>query len=154
MTTTFSRAASTVFSLIAAFGLATTAFAHDGGEEHVQPLMKQPLPDVPGKDVMMATVTLAPGQDAAPHLHPGSIVAYVLDGEVVSQLEGQRPKTYAKGESWYEPPRAHHLVTRNPSRAKPATLLVWAIVAPQDPIKLPLQQTSSRAPALPSLAAH
>jgi quercetin dioxygenase-like cupin family protein len=116
--------------------------------------MKQPLTHVPGKNVMMATVTLAPGQSAAPHLHPGSIFAYVLEGQVVSQLEGQEPKTYNAGESWYEPPRAHHLITRNPSTSKPAKLLVWAIVGPADPIKVPLPQTSSLQPTLPTLAAH
>lgn len=142
-----------LLSLAMAFG-AAAAHAHDGGEEHVQPLMKQALPDVPGKNAMMATVTLAPGQSAAAHLHPGSIFAYVLEGQVVSQLEGQEAKTYSAGQSWYEPPRVHHLVTRNPSTTQPAKLLVWAIVGPQDPIKLPLPQVSSVQPPLPTLAAH
>lgn len=153
MKTPMTRTLSTLLSLIVSFGMAGTVLAHDGGES-VQPLMKQPLTDVPGKSAVMATVTLAPGQSAAPHLHPGSIFAYVLEGEVVSQLEGQEPKTYATGESWYEPPRAHHLVTRNPSTTRPAKLLVWAIVGPQDPIKLPLPQTSSVPTALPTLASH
>lgn len=151
MRTSLPRVASALLSLVVAFGAAGAARAHDGGEESVQPLMKQSLPDVPGKNAMMATVTLAPGQSAAPHLHPGSIFAYVLEGEVTSQLEGQDAKTYAAGQSWYEPPRAHHLVTRNASTTKPAKLLVWAIVGPQDPIKLPLPQTSSLNPALPTL---
>lgn len=124
-----------VLSLALASGV---AMAHDGGEETVQPLMKQAPPDVPGKNVMMATVTLAPGQSAAPHLHPGSIFAFVLEGQVVSQLEGEDARTYTAGESWYEAPRIHHLVTRNPSATQPAKLLVWAIVGPHDPIKLPL----------------
>lgn len=145
--------ATALLSLLMVFAGTGTMLAHDAGET-VRPLMKQPLVDVAGKDVMMATVTLAPGQSAAPHLHPGSIFAYVLQGDVVSQLEGQAPRTYHVGDSWYEPPRAHHLVTRNPSADKPATLLVWAIVGPRDPIKLPLPQTSSLNPALPVVAAH
>jgi quercetin dioxygenase-like cupin family protein len=149
-----SRMAPALLSLAVALGGSATAWAHDDGEESVQPLMKQALTDVPGKNAMMATVTLAPGQSAAPHLHPGSIFAYVLEGEVVSQLEGQEPKTYTVGQSWYEPPRAHHLVTRNPSTTQPAKLLVWAIVGPQDPIKLPLPQTSSVPSPLPTLASH
>lgn len=147
------RLATALLSLLMVFTGTGTVLAHDAGET-VRPLMKQPLVDVVGKDVMMATVTLAPGQSAAPHLHPGSIFAYVLQGDVVSQLESQAPRTYHVGDSWYEPPRAHHLVTRNPSADKPATLLVWAIVGPQDPIKLPLTQTSSLNPALPVVAAH
>jgi quercetin dioxygenase-like cupin family protein len=154
MKTSLPGFASVLLSLVMALGAAGAAHAHQGGEESVQPLMKQPLPDVPGKNALMATVTLAPGQSAAPHLHPGSIFAYVLEGEVISQLEGQDAKTYTAGQSWYEPPRTHHLVTRNASTTQPAKLLVWAIVAPQDPIKLPLPQTSSLNPVLPALVAQ
>lgn len=143
MTTTLRRFASVWLSGMVALSLAGFAHAHEGGEESVQPLMKQALSDAPGKNVMMATVTLAPGQSAAPHLHPGSIFAYVLEGNVVSQLEGQEPHTYKPGESWYEAPRVHHLVTRNASTTQPAKLLVWAIVGDKDPIKLPLPQVSA-----------
>ena len=145
MNTYLSRAASALLAGAVALGVAGAVHAH-GDEEHVQPLMKQSLADVPGKHVMMATVTLAPGQSAAPHLHPGSIFAYVLDGSVVSQLEGQAPRTYKTGDSWYEAPRLHHLVTRNPSETQPATLLVWAIVGDNEPIKLPLPQVSGLNP--------
>ncbi|HET6553140.1 MAG TPA: cupin domain-containing protein [Dyella sp.] len=114
--------------------------AHDSRSESVQPLMKQAISDAPGKNVLIATVTLAPGQSAAPHLHPGSIFAYVLEGSVTSQLEGQSPHTYTQGQTWYEAPRVHHLVTRNASATQPAKLLVWAVVGDGDPIKLPLPQ--------------
>lgn len=154
MKTPLKHAARALLPFAMALGITTAVLAHEGGEEQVQPLMKQPLPDVPGKNALMATVTLAPGQSAAPHLHPGSIFAYVLEGDVVSQLEGQEARTYAAGESWYEPPRTHHLVTRNPSTSKPAKLLVWAIVAPQEPIKLPLPRGASLTPVLPALASH
>lgn len=154
MKTSLTGLAVALFSLVVAFGVVGAAHAHQDGEESVQPLMKQPLPDVPGKNALMATVTLAPGQSAAPHLHPGSIFAYVLEGEVISQLEGQDAKIYTAGQSWYEPPRTHHLVTRNASNIKPAKLLVWAIVGAQDPIKLPLPGTSSLNPTLPALVAQ
>ena len=73
----------------------------------------------------MAVVSYAPGQASTPHFHSGSVFAYVLEGEVVSQLEGQPPVTYKAGESWYEPPRAPHLVSRNASGTRPAKLLTW-----------------------------
>ncbi|EHP37621.1 cupin [Cupriavidus basilensis OR16] len=109
-------------------------------EETVQPLMKQPIPEAAGKNVLLATVTLAPGQASAPHVHPGSIFAYVLEGTVVSQLGGEPAKTYGKGQSWYEAPNARHLVTRNASKTTPARLLVFAIAGEGEPIKLPLPQ--------------
>ena len=106
--------------------------------EQVQPVMKQVIPEAGDKNVLLATVTLAPGQEAEPHVHPGSIFAYVLEGSVVSQLGGEPAQTYAKGQSWYEPPGAQHLVTRNASKTRPARLLVFAIAAEGQPIKQPL----------------
>ncbi|WP_420994153.1 cupin domain-containing protein [Cupriavidus sp. 30B13] len=118
------------------------AHAPDGkpgaGEENVQPVMKQAIPEAAGKNVLMATVTFAPGQVSTPHTHPGSIFAYVLEGSVVSQLGGEPARTYAAGQSWYEPPGAQHLVARNASKTRPAKLLVFAIAGEGEPIKQPL----------------
>lgn len=149
-----SRLAAFLLAGASVLGFTHAAFAHDAGEEKVQPLMKQPMSEAPGKNVMIATVTLAPGQSAAPHLHPGSIFAYVLEGSVVSQLEGAPPRTYKQGETWYEAPRVHHLVTRNASTTQPARLLVWAIVGDKEPIKLPLPQQSASDAAPHDTFAH
>ena len=100
-------------------------WAHEvaSGEETTTLLASQLLPDVPGKQWVMAVVSYAPGQSSAPHRHPGSVMAYVLEGEVISQLEGQPPITYRAGQSWYEPPRVPHLVSKNASNSAPAKLL-------------------------------
>jgi uncharacterized cupin superfamily protein len=45
-----------------------------------------------------------PYQASNPHGHPGSVFAYVLEGEVVSQLADGKPVTYKQGGSWYETP--------------------------------------------------
>ncbi|SAK67196.1 cupin 2 domain-containing protein [Caballeronia temeraria] len=129
-----------IFVLAAAlmFG-AANAGAHDTqGAEAVAPVMKQPVPEAPGKNVLMATVSYKPGQASEAHMHPGSIFAYVLEGHVTSQLEGASAKTYGPGESWYEPPGAHHIVSKNASATKPAKLLVFAIVGDNDPVKQPI----------------
>ncbi|WP_411877897.1 cupin domain-containing protein [Polaromonas sp. YR568] len=122
-----------------AFSAAPWAAAHDAaGEEKVTPIQMQKLPDVPGKQVAMAVVSYEPGQASTPHFHSGSVFAYVLEGEVVSQLEGQPPVTYKAGESWYEPPRAAHLVSRNASGTRPAKLLAWLLMDEGGQIKQPL----------------
>jgi quercetin dioxygenase-like cupin family protein len=119
--------------------VATRAWAHDaGGAETIAPLMKQAIPEAPGKNVLMATVSYKPGQASEAHMHPGSIFAYVLEGHVTSRLEGAPAKTYGPGESWYEPPGAHHLVSKNASATKPAKLLVFAIAGDAEPIKQPI----------------
>lgn len=122
--------------------LNSPAFAHDSaaGRESITPLQAQPLPDASGKQGLMAMVSFAPGQASAPHVHSGSIFAYVLEGEVVSQLAGQPAITYKQGESWYEAPRTPHLVARNASGTKSARLLVWALVDQGSPIREPLSK--------------
>jgi quercetin dioxygenase-like cupin family protein len=120
------------------FALCGVVHAHDAAEEKVQPVMRQAIPEAAGKNVLIATVSYTPGQASEAHMHPGSIFAYVLEGHVVSQLEGSPARTYGPGESWYEAPGAHHLVSRNASKTKPAKLLVFAIVGEQDPVKLPI----------------
>lgn len=144
--TVFRLAIATVVPAVLALLGTGNAHAHTPGvqpgesEESVQPLMKQPIPEAAGKNVLLATVTFAPGQESQPHIHPGSIFAYVLEGTVVSQLGGEPAKTYTRGQSWYEAPNARHLVTRNASQTKPARLLVFGIAGEGDPIKLPLPQ--------------
>ena len=99
------------------------------------PLARQALPDAPGKQLVMAVVSYAPGQSSAPHRHPGSVMAYVLEGEVISQLEGQPPITYRAGQSWYEPPRVPHLVSKNASNTAPAKLLAVLLMDVGAPTK-------------------
>ena len=120
------------------FAVCGVVHAHDAAEEKIQPVMRQAIPEVTGKNVLMATVSYTPGQASEAHMHTGSVFAYVLEGHVMSQLEGSPTKTYGPGESWYEAPGTHHLVSRNASKTKPAKLLVFAIVGEQEPVKQPI----------------
>src|SRR6185312_827552 len=43
-------------------------------------LMKQQLADIAGKEVTVLTLDYAPGALSEPHVHPESVVAYVLEG--------------------------------------------------------------------------
>jgi quercetin dioxygenase-like cupin family protein len=125
-------------AMLIAIGMCITqrpVVAHDVTEETITPVLMQALPEAPGKHVAMATVMFAPGQSSAPHVHPGSLFAYVVQGSVVSQLEGEPAKTYTKGQGWYEPPGVHHVLCRNASTMESATLLVWAIAGDNEPLK-------------------
>jgi quercetin dioxygenase-like cupin family protein len=93
--------------------------------ETVSPLVKQPLPNVKGKTFTSEIVYFPANARAAPHRHGSAFVyAYVLEGTVRSQLAGEPVRTYRQGQNWTEPPGAHHLLTENTSRTKPAKLLV------------------------------
>jgi quercetin dioxygenase-like cupin family protein len=84
-----------------------------------------PISNVPGKSLVAAEVSYPPGGASAPHHHSDSafIYAYVVSGQIASQVEGQPEHVYRAGECWYEMPGAHHLISRNVSNTKPAKLL-------------------------------
>jgi quercetin dioxygenase-like cupin family protein len=94
----------------------------------VEQLLRQPLADKPGTDVLLIRVVYPPGGATPPHTHPAFVYAYVVDGSVVSQLDNQKPQTYTAGQLWSETPGQHHMISRNASTRAAATLLVFMII--------------------------
>lgn len=132
---------------LAAAAAATLAFAcgavqaHDGphdGKEARAILQAQQLPDIARTKGLMATVTYEPGQKSLPHRHPGSVFAYVMEGEVISQLDDGPEARYKAGDSWYESPGMRHAVSRNASATQPAKLLVFLLLPDGAQVSEPL----------------
>jgi quercetin dioxygenase-like cupin family protein len=100
--------------------------------ETVTPIFERALPNVPGKSLSAIEVLYPPGAASPAHSHPKSafIYAYVLSGEVISAVDGEKPRVYRAGESWHELPGAHHRVSKNASPTKPAKLLVIFVMDP------------------------
>ena len=72
---------SSAWLLVALSASSTVALAHgpgDAGQEEVTQLQNIRLPDAPGRNGVMATVSYKPGQVSIPHVHSGSVFAYVL----------------------------------------------------------------------------
>jgi quercetin dioxygenase-like cupin family protein len=94
----------------------------------------QPIPNLPGKRLVSFVVEYPPGASSAPHRHAPSafIYAYVLSGEVRSQVDDEPARIYRPGESWFESPGAHHRVSANASDSEPARLLAVFIVDAAD----------------------
>jgi quercetin dioxygenase-like cupin family protein len=90
----------------------TTVFQHD-------------LPNLTmdGWEVNVSTITMAPGSVSSAHRHPGFVLVYVLEGDIVTKISGQDQKTYAAGQMFYEAPGSTHEVSRNASTTKPAKFL-------------------------------
>jgi len=90
--------------------------------------LQEPLADVPSPDVSLTKITTAPGTSSAgAHQHPGPVFAYLLKGEVESQVDPDPPKTYRAGDVFYELPMHAHRLYRNLSTTEPAELLVFQI---------------------------
>ena len=99
-----------------------SASAHDA--ETVKQIFAKQLPNVPGNSMTAFVVEYEPGGKGASHHHSGSVFAYVLEGEIRSQIsDGQPAKVYKAGEFFYEPPGSDHLVSENASATKLAKLL-------------------------------
>jgi len=99
------------------------------GEAHKRPattlniLSCTPLPHVEGKSVTTAIVEFPPNAHTPAHRHPGSVTAFVLKGSIRSQMEGEVPRVYPQGATWFEAPRALHVFAENASATEPAELL-------------------------------
>jgi len=130
-------------SVLAGLALITSfsAFAHeaDASHEKITVLQDHPLLNAPGKKAMMLTVDYLPGQASVAHKHQGTAMAYVLEGEITSQVKGEKAITYKAGESWYEPAGSEHLVSKNASDSQPAKLLVFMFMDKNDAVLIPLK---------------
>src|SRR6516225_4339362 len=68
-------------------------------------LLAQRPPFVPaGAEAMTVRIDLPPGDPGSPpHRHSGPIFGYVLEGEMVFELEGEPPRVVRAGEAFWEP---------------------------------------------------
>ena len=89
----------------------------------VEPISSHALPNVAGKRVTVVRVFYGPGGFTPPHTHSGSVTAYVIKGEIRSQLGGGPVETFKVGQSFFEPPGTTHLVSANASNTEPAELI-------------------------------
>jgi quercetin dioxygenase-like cupin family protein len=121
--------------------VSAAAFAHETGDpsEKVTVLQDQMLKNVPGKKALMIEVDYKPGQSSIAHKHEGTAMAYVLSGTITSQVKGEKAITYKTGEYWYEPAGSEHLVSKNASATKPAKLLVFMVLSPDEKVLIPLE---------------
>ncbi|MFG1933420.1 cupin domain-containing protein [Mycobacterium sp. NPDC048908] len=121
----------------AVVGCGASAAQPEAPSETLSLLSTQELPNVPGKTFTSAIVTFPAGAHAVPHRHGNAFVyAYVLEGTVSSQLEGQPAQVYHQGENWSEQPGAHHLATENTSQTEEAKLFVVFISNTGDQLKI------------------
>ena len=65
----------------------------------------KPPPIAEGAEAMTAIIEWGPGDTGAPpHRHPGGpCFGYVLEGEMLFELEGEAPRVIKAGEAFWEP---------------------------------------------------
>lgn len=96
-----------------------------------------------GNQLKLAVLELEykPGGKTETHYHNGPVFVYVLEGAIVSQVEGQPEAVYRSGQSFYEAPKGVHAVSKNASGTERARALVIFLNDNDAPLTVPLQKT-------------
>lgn len=121
-------------SLLVAAGLSVAAPHAD-----VAPVLGKALPDLPGREGLLLTVTYPPGGADPVHRHDAHAFVYVLEGEIVMQVKGGQAVTLKAGQTFYEGPDDVHLVGRNASNTRPAKFVVFLVKKQGAPVLTPLK---------------
>ena len=102
------------------------------------PLMTRDLAGIPGKEAVVLTVEVGPGQASKPHRHDANVFVYVLEGSLIMQVKGGAPVTLHPGDTYYENPTDIHTVSQNASKTEPARFLVFIVKDKGAPVTRPV----------------
>ncbi len=120
----------------ATWGVAAAAEKPSAAIAHM--LMTKDLADIPGKEVVMATIEYLPGGASMPHRHNANVFVYVLEGAVRMQVDGGKLETLRAGQTFYESPQDIHRVSANASKTQPAKFLVFMVANKGQPLTVPV----------------
>jgi quercetin dioxygenase-like cupin family protein len=101
-------------------------------------LQQKDLEGVAGKEVLMYRVETIPGGVAGRHYHPGPELAYVLEGSLIFDLDGQPPVTLKAGESVHVPAKHIHNA-KNGSTTEPVKVIVFMVGEKGQPLTTQVQ---------------
>jgi quercetin dioxygenase-like cupin family protein len=73
-------------------------------------------------------IQLKPGQQSGRHLHPCTVVGYIVSGTAVCQIEGEAMKTLPAGSAFYEPADTVIANFGNASVSKPMTFVAFYLL--------------------------
>ena len=115
------------------------ALAAGPKDAKVTTLMTKPLPESPGKELLMIMVEYPPGGVDPIHRHNAHALVYILEGSIVMGVEGGQPVTLTPGQTFYEGPKDIHTIGRNASETKPARFIVVLLKDQNAPVFIPVK---------------
>jgi quercetin dioxygenase-like cupin family protein len=108
---------------------------------NIKPLLQEPLANITDQVVHVFTLETAPGTAVtAAHQHPGPVFAFVLKGEIESQVDPDPPKVYREGDVFYEAPMHAHRLFRNLSKTEAAELVIFQVGEKGEPLAMGLEK--------------
>jgi quercetin dioxygenase-like cupin family protein len=97
-------------------------------------LLRTQLPGMDGSEMSVWVADIPPGAATGTHLHPTPRFVYVLEGEVVLELDGASPQTFRGGQAFVEMPGVRHNF-RNASMSQPARALGFQYAGRDQPLQ-------------------
>src|SRR5689334_17697087 len=92
------------------------------------------IPDSP--ELMTVLIEVPPGESIPPHRHSGPLSAYILEGEMIFELEGEPERLVRAGEAVFEPGGdVIHYQTANPRPDTWLRFLATMIMVPGQPMQ-------------------
>jgi quercetin dioxygenase-like cupin family protein len=136
----------TLAAALALFTEAAASAQNQKGQAPSGPVFQHDLPKLTIDDwqVTVSEVPYPPGRVGQTHHHAGFVLAYVLEGNVVTKISGQPERVYKAGEMFYEPPGATHEVSKNASSTEPAKLLALIFAKKGETLTTPGPASSAR----------
>jgi quercetin dioxygenase-like cupin family protein len=119
-------------------GLGADRFLHAQQEQIKRTsLLQTELEGVAGKVADVFLIEFAPGAATGKHSHPGSEIAYILEGSVAVQAGGNSvPITQRRGSIVYLTPNEVHDV-KNPSSTETSKAIVFGLYDKDKPQTVP-----------------
>ena len=125
-----------LFLVCSLFFVSSPLIAEDA---KVTSLMSKPVPDDPGKELLMISVEYPPGASNPVHRHNAQALLYVLEGSVIMGVNGEKSVTLTAGQTFYEGPNDVHTIGRNASKTMPAKFLVFLLKNKGAPVLIPVK---------------
>ena len=76
------------------------------------------------EELQMMLITVPPGAQSEPHVHPVQGMNYIVEGAAESQYTGYPLQHYKAGDSYIDLAQVTHEVFRNPSKTQPLKFIV------------------------------
>src|SRR5271166_269426 len=120
----------------------TTATAHAETKDRARVALSHSVPKLDGSRLQATVVEVhyGPGESSPQHSHPCSVVGYVVDGAIRTQVKGEREATYQAGEAFYESPNSLHQVSANASQTQSATFIAYFVCDHDTPLSINVPQ--------------
>src|SRR5262245_19776037 len=121
--------------VVGAMGLAALRALQAAGDIKRDIVLKQDM-TIPGREVIMAEVELAPGATEGLHSHPSAeLFGFVVEGTIQAEIEGKPPQMLKAGDHFYFAPGVVH---QNANRsAAPAKTYVVFVAEKWKPLTAP-----------------